>query len=161
LPDEDITLSPSQRNRLLITCKHIDKLLADIEEILNATASRSVFPSYVADVSPQQKKTIEDYITRLRAQLLQVAARQSLAAEEPRISASHAIHVDLTFIEIAVTELAPRYMRGYGAVSEQGAAELSQIITELQSTVKELHGYLLQSRQDAEFPSEGHADDDE
>ena len=157
MPDQDITLSPSQRNRLLITCKHIDKLLADIEEVLNASSSRSVFPSYVSDISPQQRKTIEDYITRLRAQLLQVAARQSLAAEEPRISASHAIHVDLTFIEIAVTELAPRYMRGYGAVSQQGAIDLSQIIIELQSTVKELHGYLLQSRQDVEAESEGHA----
>lgn len=144
--DEDhITLNPSQRQRLLVTCKHIDKLLGNIEETLNAAASKSAFPGYIGDITPRQRKTIEDYIARLRGQLLQVLARQSLAPEEPRISATHAIHVDLTFIEIAIAELAPHYMRGYGAVSEQGATDLHGVIAALQSTVKELHGYLLQS----------------
>ena len=145
LHEPHITLNPSQRQRLLVTCKHIDKLLGNIEDTLNAAASKSVFPGYLGDILPQQRKTIEDYIARLREQLLQVLAKQSLAPEEPRISAAHAIHVDLTFIEIAIAELAPHYMRGYGAVSEQGATDLQGVIAELQSTVKELHGYLLRS----------------
>jgi hypothetical protein len=145
LHEHHITLNPSQRQRLLVTCKHIDRLLGDIEGTLNAAASKSAFPGYIGDIIPQQRKTIEDYVARLRGQLLQVLARQSLAPEEPRISAAHAIHVDLTFIEIAIAELDPHYMRGYGAVSEQGATDLHGVIAELQSTVKELHGYLLQS----------------
>jgi hypothetical protein len=143
--ENHISLNPSQRQRLLITCKHIDRLLGTIEETLNAAASKGVFPGYIGDILPAQRKTIEDYIARLREQLLQVLAGQSLAPEEPRISAAHAIHVDLTFIEIAIAELAPHYMRGYGPVSEQGATDLHGVIAELQSTVKELHGYLLQS----------------
>jgi hypothetical protein len=142
LHENDVTLNPSQRQRLLVTCKHIDKLLGDVEGILDSAASRNVFPGYVGDIAPQQRKTIEGYIARLRGQLVQVLARQSLAPEEPRISAAHAIHVDLTFIEIAIAELAPHYMRGYGPVSEQGAADLHGVIAELQSTVKELHKYL-------------------
>lgn len=145
LREHHITLNPSQRQRLLVTCKHIDKLLGNIEDTLNAAASKSVFPGYLGDITPQQRKTIEDYIAGLRQQLLQVLAKQSLAPEEPRISAGHAIHVDLTFIEIAIAELDPHYMRGYGAVSEQGATDLHGVIAELQSTVKGLHGYLLRS----------------
>jgi hypothetical protein len=128
---------------LLITCKHIDSLLGDIETTLNAAASKSVFPSYVGDVTPLQRKTVEDYIARLRGQLLEVLAGQSLAPENPRISASHSIHVNLTFVEIAIAELAPHYMRGYGPVSDQGSTDLYGIIAELQSTVKELHRYIL------------------
>ena len=139
------TLNPSQRHRLLVTCKHIDQLLTNVEQTLDAAASKSVFPEYVGDITPGQRTTIEDHIARLRGELLQVLARQSLAPEEPRISATHAIHVDLTFIEIAITELAPHYMRGYGPVSEQGAKDLHGVIAELQSTVKELHRYLLES----------------
>jgi hypothetical protein len=139
------TLNPNQRQRLLVTCKHIDELLGNMEETLNAAASKSVFPGYIGDISLPQRETIEDYIARLRGQLLQVLAKQSLAPEEARISAAHAIHVDLTFIEIAIAELAPHYMRGYGAVSEQGATDLQGVIAELQSTVKELHRFLLQS----------------
>jgi hypothetical protein len=75
---------------------------------------------------------------------LQILATQSLGPEEPHISASHAIHVGLTFVEIAIAELAPRYMRGYGPVSQEGAADLNGIVTELQSAVKELHRYVLQ-----------------
>ena len=142
--DNPITLNPSQRQRLLITCKHIDKLLEDIEDTLNAAASRTVFPSYVGDITPVQRKTIEDYIARLRAQLLQVLARHSLVPEMPRISASHSIDVGLTFIEIAIAELDPHYMRGYGPVSAEGATDLKSTIAELQSAVKELHRYVLQ-----------------
>ena len=52
----------------------------------------------------------------------------------------------LTFVEIAIAELAPRYMRGYGPVSEQGATDLYGVVAELQSAAKELHRYILQPR---------------
>ncbi|MFZ0312127.1 MAG: hypothetical protein WAL85_05420 [Candidatus Korobacteraceae bacterium] len=150
MDENPITLNPNQRQRLLITCKHIDKLLEDMEETMNATASRSVFPGYAADITAQQRKTIEEHIARIRRQLLDVLATQSLAPEEPHISASHAIHVGLTFVEIAIAELAPRYMRGYGPISQEAAADLDEIVTELQSGVKEFHRYILQPDSDDE-----------
>ena len=141
--EEHISLNPSQRQHLLITCKHIDRLVGDIEATLNAAASRSVFPSYLGDITPLQRKTMEGYIARLRAQLLQVLAKHSLAPGEPHIPASHSIDVGLTFIEIAIAELDPHYMRGYGPVSKEGATDLQGMIAELQSAVKELHLYVL------------------
>jgi len=144
LGDEHITLNPSQRQHLLITCKHIDKLLGDVESTLNSAASKTVFPNYVNDVTPVQRKTIEDYIARVRGQLLQVLAGQSLAPEKPRVSTIHSIHVNLTFVDIAIAELAPHYMRGYGPISEEGAADLNGIVSELQSAIKELTRYVLQ-----------------
>jgi hypothetical protein len=145
-----ISLNASQRRRLLITGKHIDHLLGDIEETLNATASKGVFSSYVSDITPMQRETIEDFIAQLRGKLLQVLASQSLAPEEPHISAAHSIEVGLTFIEVAIEELAPHYMRGYGPVSQQGAADLYGIMAELQSVSKELHRYVQQLPQGKE-----------
>ncbi len=146
MSDGPITLNGAQRRRLLTTCKHIDKLLGDIEATLNAAASKTVFPTYVNDVTPAQRKTIEDYIARVRGQLLQVVAGESLSPELPRIPAAHSIHVNLTFVDIAIAELAPHYMRGYGPVSEEGAADLNGIVGELQSAIKELKRYVLQPR---------------
>ena len=57
--------------------------------------------------------------------------------------ASHSIDVALTFIEIAIAELDPHYMRGYGRVSDEGATDLYGVVAELQSAVKELHRYIL------------------
>lgn len=142
LRENNISLNASQRQRLLITCKHIDKLLGDVEATLNAAASKTVFSVYVSDISPSQQSAIEDYVGRIRRQLLQVLATQSLAPEPPHISAAHSVHVNLTFIEIAIAELAPQYMRGYGPVSQQGATDLNAIMAELQSSVNELLGCL-------------------
>jgi len=144
LRDGQTTLNAAQRQRLLITCKHIDKLLGDVEATLNAAASRTLFPAYVGDITPSQRKVIEDRIARLRDRLLQVLAGQSLTPETPHISASHSIHVNLTFIDIAIAELAPQHMRGYGPLSQQGAADLNSIVAELQSAIKELSRYVLQ-----------------
>jgi len=146
LRDHHITLNGSQRQHLLVTCKHIDRLLSDIEATLNIAGSKTVFPNYVNDVTPAQRKTIEDYITRVRGQLLQVIGGQSLVPEKPRVSAIHSIHVNLTFVDIAIAELAPHYMRGYGPVSDEGTADLNGIVVELQSAIKELTRYVLQPR---------------
>jgi hypothetical protein len=140
------TLNPNQRQRLLTTCKHIDALLGDIEEILYAAEAKSAFPNYVNDVPAIHRGAIENYVARLRRQLLQELAGQSLAPEEPHILVSHAIHVRLSFIEIALAELAPLHMRGYGPVSEEGATDLDGLVAELQSAVKELDRYILQLR---------------
>jgi len=60
LDENHITLNANQRQRLLITCKHVDKLLEDIEETMNATASKSVFPSYAADITPSSGRPLRN-----------------------------------------------------------------------------------------------------
>ena len=113
-----------------------------MEQTLGVTESKGIFPSYHNDIADADRKTIEAFIQRLRKQLLEVLTGQTLAPETPHISASHSIDVGLTFIEVAIEELAPRYMRGYGAVSEQGVIDLNEIVTSLLSTAKEFHGYV-------------------
>lgn len=142
--ESESTLNASQRQRLLVTCKHIDGLLCDIEATLNAAVSKSVFPAYVDDISAVQRDVAEDSVARMRHHLLQVLSMQSLTPEGPRISAAHSINVNLTFVEVAIAELAPHYMRGYGPVSEEGAADLKKIMSELQSSVDELRNCLPQ-----------------
>jgi GTP-binding protein EngB required for normal cell division len=138
------SLNDAQQRNLRISCKHIDALLHDIEEVLNPARSNSVFPKYIHDIAPVQRKTIDDYIVRVRAQLLRVLASHAIEVEKPRITASHALHTALTFVEIAIEELSPGRMQGYGPVSETGAADLNGVMRELQSIVQQLHGYVLQ-----------------
>jgi small GTP-binding protein len=138
------SLNDSQQRNLRISCKHIDGLLQSIEEVLSPARSNSVFPKYIQDITPIQRKTIEDYLARIRAQLLRVLAGQAIEVEKPRITASHAIHTALTFVEIAIEELSPSRMQGYGPVSEVGSADLNGMMQELKSIVQQLHVYVLQ-----------------
>jgi GTP-binding protein EngB required for normal cell division len=136
------TLNPFQANRLRVTCQYIDKLLAEIEEILHSTASKAAFPRYRTDILPAQRRTIEDYIARLRAQLVRVLEGQGIAREKSSIPASRAVLVHLGAIDIAVEELKPKYMRGYGVVPETVATELNGIVGELGGLIQRLDRYL-------------------
>ena len=135
-------LNEFQARRLRVTCQYIDKLLDEIEEILHVTASKAAFPRFSPDVAPAQGRTIEDYVSRLRAQLVRVLDGQGIPREKPSIPASRAIHVALGTIDIAVEELKPHYMRGYGDLLEAAATELNGIVGELRSLVSKLDHYL-------------------
>lgn len=138
----------SQQRRLSVTCSHIDKLLKDVEEVLNVTASKSPFPKYVSDISPAQRRVVEDYIARFRAQLVRVLEGTRIPPPTAKISAVHSVRTTLTFIDIAVEELSPRYMKGYGEVPPNAQEALYGIVAELESLVRQLNEYLSQMGSD-------------
>ena len=115
-----------QERHLQVAVHEADRLLSDIEQVLNSAGSKSPFPKYVVDLTPAQRKTIEDYIGRIRARLVRVLEGQNIEPESPSIPATRAIHSALTFIDIAVEELKPRYMRGYGEVPPAAAPQRSE-----------------------------------
>jgi len=141
-------LNSAQERRLRATLDEADRLLSEIGLILNSAASKSPFPKYIVDLTPVQRKTIEDYMGRVRVQLARVLEGQNIAVEPPSIPATRAIHSALTFLDIAVEELRPRYMQGYGEVPPVAAAELNGIVGELSASVRELDRYVTQSGQD-------------
>jgi GTP-binding protein EngB required for normal cell division len=137
-------LGEHQRTRLRITCRYIDKLLGSIEDILHAAASQSPFPRYLVDINPAQIRVIEDHIRRLRSQLVRTIAWQQMKPEPPDIPATRAILAHLTFVDIAIEELKPSYMRGSGVVPEDAVGELNGVVHELRSLVSGMEHYLKQ-----------------
>ncbi len=136
------SLNEYQARRLRVTCQHIDTLLADIEYILGEPESGTAFPRYVPDIPPAQRRTIEDHVARIRAQLVQVLDGQGIAREPPPFPASRSIHTALISIDIAVEELKPRHMRGFGDVHPTADAELNGIAGELHGLVARLDRYV-------------------
>src|ERR1700691_3002292 len=137
------SLNSNHERRLSVTCRYIDKLLADMEGILNVSSSRLAFPQYTPDLTSAQRRVIEDYISRIRAQLVRVLDGQNMERPLADIPVSRSLHSTLTFVDIAVEELKPEYMRGYGEVPSQAALELNGIAGELQSLVRQLDHYLM------------------
>jgi hypothetical protein len=136
------SLNSNQARRLSVTCRHIDKLLADMENALAVANSKQAFPEYQPDVTPAQRQVIEDYIARLRMQLTEVLDVQGIERPEPFIPVSRCLHTALTFIRIAAEELQPRYMRGYGQISPAAATDLNRIAAELMSLTTEFDRYV-------------------
>ncbi len=140
--DSTNSLNSNHERRLSVTCRHIDKLLADMESMLNVSASKLAFPQYAPDLTSAQRRVIEDYISRIRAQLVRVLDGQNMERPPADIPVSRTLHATLTFVDIAVEELKPEYMRGYGEVPTAAAVELNGIAGELQGLVRQLDHYL-------------------
>jgi GTP-binding protein EngB required for normal cell division len=137
-------LNDSQKTRLRITCQYIDKLLADVADVLHSASSPSPFPRYIVDVSPAQTRVLEDYIRRFRSQLLRTIAWQHMKPERPNIPATRAVLTNLAFVDIAVEELKPSYMRGSGEVPEDAVSELNGVVHELRSLITDMERYVKQ-----------------
>ena len=137
-------LNENQKLRLRITCQYIDKLLGDLDHVLHSASSQSPFPRYIVDVTPAQIRVLEDYIRRFRSQLLRTIAWQQMKPEPPNIPASRAVLTNLTFVDIAVEELRPSYMRGSGEVPEDAVNELNGVVHELRALITSMEHYLKQ-----------------
>jgi GTP-binding protein EngB required for normal cell division len=137
-------LNEPQQRRLIITCQYIDKLLSSVEHALHSAASLSPFPRYVIDVTPAQARVLEDHIRRIRSQLLRALDWQHMKPEPPEIPVTRAVTTDLAFIDIAIEELRPSYMRGSGTVPDDAVNELNGVVHELRSLVQSMDRYVRQ-----------------
>lgn len=137
-------LNDAQQRRLSVTCRYIDKLLCEMEQALHSAESRSPFPRYVLDMTPAQMRVIEDHIGRLRSQLLRALDWQHMKPDPPEIPVTRSAITDLGFIDIAIEELRPSYMRGCGEVPEDAVDELNGVVHELRSLVQNMERYLRQ-----------------
>ena len=126
-------LNRPQQNRLLQSCRYVDGLLQDIESVLAGVTSKSALPMYNPDFSPAQRKMAEDYIARIRTQLIWALSSQEVRLRPPRIGAIHSI---LTSLE---------YMRGYGTLHPEADSDLNGLFTELQGLAEKFSAELRQT----------------
>ncbi len=141
-PPSDRALNENQQRRLIVTCQHVDRLLADLERSFIEAQSNSPFGRYADDLAPAEQRLVHDYISRVHTQLLRMLDGQGLSPTPRRISLRHSILTHLLYVDVSVEELKPHYMQGYGAVAPQAAAALNGIVEELHGTIGQLTRYL-------------------
>jgi GTPase Era involved in 16S rRNA processing len=138
------SLNPYQASRLLVNFKYVDQLLSEAESILVASNSKSPFPKYRSDLTPAQVKVVQDYIARVRAQMMQALKSLGITPPGPQLGAAHSIRVNLEFADITFAESRPDALRGYGEVSPAIVPELNGVVNEMSSLVRKLSAYLAQ-----------------
>jgi GTP-binding protein EngB required for normal cell division len=139
---QDTALNENQQRNVVVTCQYINKLLADLEHSFIEARSNSPFSRYVNDLAPAEQRLVQDYIARVRTQLVRVLSGQGLSPTPRRVGVRYSILTHLAFVDIAVEELKPHYMRGYGAVAPEASAALNGIVEELHGTIGQLTRYL-------------------
>jgi GTP-binding protein EngB required for normal cell division len=135
-------LNGPQKQHLLSSCQYADKLLSEIEAILQSSQSKSVFQKYSGAVAPAQARVIEDYIARIRSQILTAIESQNIPVPEPQFRTVHSLKVTLIFAGIAFEECTADKMRGYGEVPQDVVPELNGLVSEIKAMLDQLNGFL-------------------
>ncbi len=137
-------LNGPQKQHLLSSCQYADKLLSEIEGILHSSQSKSVFPKYSGSLAPAQIRVVEDYIARIRSQILTALKSQNIPIPEPQFRTAHSVKVTLIFAGIAFEECTADKMRGYGEVPPDIVPELNGLVAEIKAMLEQLNGFLSQ-----------------
>jgi Predicted GTPases len=137
-------LNKNHQRHLITTYQYVDKILSEMEGILREAQSNSPFETYVADATPVQSRVIEDYILRIRQVMMGFLRDHDIALDNPRISAIWGARASLVGAKVAIDELDPERMSGYGQLSPQSAGELTAMIFELQNLLKQMSNFLSQ-----------------
>jgi GTP-binding protein EngB required for normal cell division len=135
-------LNEYQQRHLLVSCQYIDKLLGEVEQIANVPSGETLFPGHISTMTPMQRKVLQDYVSRIRSRLLAVLDSEHLRPPAPYGQDVFSIRMTLTFVDIAIEELRPKYMRGYGAVPEALIPRIEGTVDELRTIVQKLSEYV-------------------
>lgn len=139
-----IEFNSHQASRLRTTLTYVDELLSEAMGILGPSCGHTPFTQRLADTTPVTHEIIADHATRMRGEMRSFLDAHGIPLPQPRISASHAARAVLMSAQIAVEELAPRYLRGYGELSPEAAAEVAAFIVRLTELLKRMDDYLAQ-----------------
>lgn len=137
-------MNENHQRHLRATFQHVDNLLSEAERILISADSASPFQEYSQDSTPVQRKVTHDYILRVREAMRRVLAESNIPLSPPISGALWAARSHVSFAGIAIAEIEPEPMRGYGKLAEADETALNKIVAELNAVLNRLGAYLAQ-----------------
>ncbi|MCX7605489.1 MAG: dynamin family protein [Bryobacteraceae bacterium] len=142
--DGTARFNEAQQRRILANAEYADKLLADIESIVAGSETGRLFQKHIADLTPQQARLIRSSISLFRRHLGRFLQAAGIDAEgrQHRFGALHSILVTLAFVRIAMQEMAPEHLRGYGGLEPEAELMLRGLANQLESLIATLEAEL-------------------
>jgi hypothetical protein len=130
-------LGEYHKRRILVTFQHVDRLLSQSLHVLTRTRS-GLQPNHVQDLPPSKVLQTQTHIDLIRDQMSSFLRRFEIAVPERSKPSSWVIKTTLSSVEIALEDLTPSKMRGYGHMDSAASSELTQTIQEMRKLVNQL-----------------------
>ncbi len=127
-------LSEFHRRRIVVTFQHIDKLLSQSLLALSETPAGLQQPP-IHDVPPSRIIKIAGHIEKIRKQMRIFLERFQIALPEPAAPSSWILKTNMASIDMALEDLYPHKMKGYGQIGSTAAKDLTQTVQEIRKQV--------------------------
>ena len=82
-------------------------------------------------MSPSEACWVESYIEKIRDRLYGLLQKFEIELPPPSTRASWTVQVALTTLDLALEELYPEQMKGYGQMDDASASELTRTLDEI------------------------------
>jgi PHP family Zn ribbon phosphoesterase len=138
-------LDERRKMLLLVRFRHLDEMLSEVDRLADGKRPSSLFAGGCDPLVPNEREAIHGYAVRLRQRMCGILAEKEVRIDAPQAEIGRTIHNLLMFMDIAVDELRPKYVKGYGELTKEAADELDSIATELQGIFKEMQAVLKRS----------------
>jgi len=135
-------LNPLHKNALLSTFLHIESRLNEMEPMLAQSKRRSPLDQHVHDLSPTEAKVVEDYFARIRSTMVTCLEKHGIPIVVRRVGLRWSLQTSLITLSIAVAEVSPDRLRGYGELDDAGRQEVLSIQQELDRLLDRVSAYL-------------------
>lgn len=123
-------LGDNHKRRIMVTFQHVSKML---EQSSHAIARE---PSDLhQDVSSGKLASIQNHIEMIREEMRSCLKRLGIVLPERAKPSSWIVKTNMTSIGIALDDLAPSKMKGYGNMDSEAARELTQTLQEIHKAV--------------------------
>ena len=129
-------LSDRHQQALLAKFKYVDTLLSEIEYLSKKKHWVSPFSGYTMDLKPEDIEVVESHIARIRTRMCILLEQKGISIDIHSIGVAKAIKTHLIFADIAMEELQPKYMKGYGELSDVASEELNKIALDIQRLIR-------------------------
>jgi hypothetical protein len=133
-----IPLNPSQQQSILLGFLDLHRRMAELEAAIAQCGNSSLFSQYVGDLSATEMKVVQDHFARLRTTMLSCLQEIGIPLDVRRTSLRWTLQVAITFLNIAVAEMSPERLRGYGALDGAAAKAVIKIQQELHGLIDAL-----------------------
>ena len=126
------TLNESHARRILSTFIYIDQLLHEVERLAHAQGTpHSELAREQLDLSSTEARLVLSLVQTARDRMLVTMDHFGLPRPKADISARWSIMTRFRFVDISLSELTAEAMRGYGAIDDESAAEVTAVVSEL------------------------------
>ena len=135
-------LNENHQRTLLAGFRYIDNLLAEALAGLHSGDDGSIFSPTVPDATPVQRRVITDQAARLRRTLRAALDACAIPVSPPTVGALWNVRCTLISLDIALEDMSPDHLRGYGAIDETTAAGVSALQAQIRTILGELQAYI-------------------
>jgi hypothetical protein len=122
----------SQKRNVLNTFRHVDDLLWRVERVLATAGEQSLLQRCENDITSEQRKQYRALVEQVREAMERILKSNDIHDKHAPIRATHAVNTGFLLASVAVEELRPKHLRGYGKVSDNDAQGIERLVDDLQ-----------------------------